>query len=423
MNSLSLKNIALNITDGEHGTVKDDIEGEYFYLSNKNIIDNNVIYDKNDRKISKDTFEKINKRIKLEKDDLLLSTVGTIGKTVIVKEQPNYTFQRSVGIIKINKKLADPYYIKYYLDTPIIQKKLNQIANGGVQKGLYISDLENLKIDIPSIQIQKKIANSLKILDDKIDINNKIINESEKLAKKIYDYWFVQFEFPDKDIDSYKSSGGKMIYNEILKKNIPENWTVEQIKNCIKNINTGLNPRNNFKLGNGTIKYVTVKNLTLNGNIDFSNCDVIDEQAKLMVHNRSKVEKGDILFASISPLGRCVIVNEEPKDWDINESVFCIKPNFNKISSEYLYLYFMRKDFIKKAEHSSTGSVFNGIRIKTLEDMFILIPQKNVIDKFTNIVSNIFMLKYNKIKENEILYNLKNYLLPLLINGQVRFKD
>ena len=214
-----------------------------------------------------------------------------------------------------------------------------------------------------------------------------------------------------------------MIYNEILKKNIPENWTVEQIKNCIKNINTGLNPRNNFKLGNGTIKYVTVKNLTLNGNIDFSNCDVIDEQAKLMVHNRSKVEKGDILFASISPLGRCVIVNEEPKDWDINESVFCIKPNFDKISSEYLYLYFMSKDFIKKAEHSSTGSVFNGIRIKTLEDMFILIPQKNVIDKFTNIVSNIFMLKYNKIKENEILYNLKNYLLPLLINGQVRFKD
>ena len=241
--------------------------------------------------------------------------------------------------------------------------------------------------------------------------------------KTIYQRWFIEYEFPNEEGKAYKSNSGSFIYNEELNKEIPENWKVLKIKDCINHINTGLNPRDNFVLGKGTIKYITVKNINENGTLDFSNCDLIDENARNIIHNRSNIKKDDILFASIAPLGRCYLIMENPKNWDINESVFSIRPNNKIISSVYLYRYLMSEYFVKKAEHSSTGSVFNGIRINVLENMNIVIPDKLTIDSFSEIVESIMMKKYNYEKENMYLSMIKNDLLPLLINGQINVDD
>ena len=213
-----------------------------------------------------------------------------------------------------------------------------------------------------------------------------------------------------------------MVWNEKLKRNIPFNWANLKVKDCIYHINTGLNPRDNFVLGNGNIRYITVKNLTTNGTIDFLNCDVIDQNAQKLIHNRSKVSKGDILFASIAPLGRCHIVMENPIDWEINESVFSIRPKLEVVTSEYLYMYFISSEFVKKAEHSSTGSVFNGIRITTLEDMDLIIPKKEVLNLYQTTVEKLFLKKHIIEKENSELIVLRNYLLPLLMNGKITIK-
>ena len=262
----------------------------------------------------------------------------------------------------------------------------------------------------------------VQIIDSKIENNNKINAELESMAKTIYDYWFLQFEFPNEEGKPYKSSGGKMVWNEELKREIPEGWEVSHVKDCIKHINTGLNPRDNFVLGNGSIKYITVKNLTTDGTIDFSGCDMIDEEARVIVHNRSDVSKNDILFASIAPLGRCAIVHENPTDWDINESVFCIRPNNNIVSTEYLYMFFMSDYFIKKAEHNSTGIVFSGIRISSLEDMIITIPPEKIKDNFVKAIREALYMKYENEKQNQELASLRDFLLPMLMNGQIGFK-
>ena len=117
MKKCKLGDYCLNITDGEHGTVVDDIKGEYYLLSNKNIVDNKIVISKSDRKINEETFKKINKRTRLDKNDVLIATVGTIGKTIVLSEKPNFVVQRSVGIIKPNIDLLNPYYLKYKLDT------------------------------------------------------------------------------------------------------------------------------------------------------------------------------------------------------------------------------------------------------------------------------------------------------------------
>lgn len=162
--------------------------------------------------------------------------------------------------------------------------------------------------------------------------------------------------------------------------------------------------------------------MTTQGNIDFSNCDTIDEIAQKLVHKRSDISKGDILFASIAPLGRCYLIQEKPQNWDINESVFSIRPK-NTIPSEYLYMFLMSETFIKKAENSSTGSVFAGIRIKTLEEMLLVIPNNSILHKFKNRISKILLQKHIKECENLELAKIRDFLLPMLMNGQVRITD
>ena len=370
--------------------------------------------------ISSEFNEKI-KKSKLMTGDLVIVRTGQPGTCCVVPQEFDGCNCSDLVIVRPDKKLVNPYYLEAYINF-MAQKQINNHQVGAIQKHFNVGSAKEMLVYLPDREKQEKIANIVRRINSKIELNNKINTELESMAKTLYDYWFLQFEFPNEEGKPYKSSGGKMVWNEELKREIPEGWEVQTVKKCIHHINTGLNPRDNFKLGNGHIKYITVKNLTVNGTIDFSDCDQIDEEARKIVHKRSDVSRGDILFASIAPLGRCVIVQENPRDWDINESVFCIRPNLNKVSTELLYMFFMSDYFVKKAEHSSTGSVFNGIRISTLEEMLILIPTKSIKDKFTDTVKNIFAKKYQNEKENQEIISIRDFLLPLLMNGQVGFE-
>lgn len=316
--------------------------------------------------------------------------------------------------------ISDVRFIKYCFD--LLQADIKKQSKGSTQDNLSLDKLSQIKFNVPSFPTQKKIADVLSCIDDKIALNNKTNTELENMAKTIYDYWFTQFDFPDKNGHPYKTSGGQMVYNEILKREIPTGWEGLKLEKCLSRIATGLNPRDNFVLGNGNIKYLTVKNLNTDGTIDFSNCDLIDEEALKLVHARSDIRKGDILFASIAPLGRCYLIQDTPKGWDINESVFSIRPNTDLISSIYLYMFFMDESFVKLAQSNSTGSVFKGIRINDLYSIPILVPEKQIMEKFSETITPIMNMKYRVEKENKELIELRDYLLPLLMNGQIEVK-
>ena len=157
--------------------------------------------------------------------------------------------------------------------------------------------------------------------------------------------------------------------------------------------------------------------------LDFTGCDTIDESARTIVHNRSDIQIGDILFASIAPLGRCYLIQSEPTDWDINESVFSIRANTDIITPAFLYLYFMSDAFIKHATSSSTGSIFKGIRINTLLETELCVPPLSVILKFKERLASIFPLKSKNYEEIQRLSNLRDWLLPMLMNGQATIED
>lgn len=321
-----------------------------------------------------------------------------------------------------NSNKLDNKFAYYLISSPVVKKQLSAGAQQTKIRHTSPDKIKDCQVYLPDLSNQKKIGVLLNNIDHKIKINNKINDELEAMAKTIYDYWFLQFEFPNEEGKPYKSSGGKMVWNEELKREIPEGWEVVNLSSCIKSINTGLNPRKNFKLNTGKFKYITVKNINIDGSIDFNNCDTIDIEALKLIQDRSKLSKGDILFASIAPLGRCYLLEETPTDWNINESVFSIRPNDN-ISSYLLYYYLVSDEFIKKATYSTVGSVFQGIRINTILNIKMILPKKEIIHYFDSRISSLILLKYKRLNENQELTKLRDFLLPLLMNGQVGFKE
>lgn len=353
--------------------------------------------------------------------DILITAVGTIGNLYFVNTDTPF-YYKDGNIIQFTDFSSCVYskYLFYVMKSPFFKKQIEYSLIGAVQKALTMVMLSEIKIPLPPLDEQIKTATVLSTIDDKISTNAAVVTELEAMAKALYDYWFVQFDFPDESGKPYRTSGGEMVWNDQLKREIPKGWSVKSLSHGIKSINTGLNPRNNFSLGKGNIRYITVKNLTTSGTIDFSGCDTLDEKAREMVHARSDIKVGDILFASIAPLGRCYLIQSKPENWDINESVFSIRTNSETLSPEFLYMYLMGDIFIKGATSNSTGSIFKGIRINTLMDMIAIFPPKPVVDKFSVEIKKMLELKEQNNEEIRELTKLRDWLLPMLMNGQAR---
>ena len=320
--------------------------------------------------------------------------------------------------IRVDTEKASPLYVSFYLNRPESKRWISQHAVGSNMPNLNTQILSDIPVELPTLGEQLRISSILNCIDQQIQVNTSACTELEYIEKTLYDYWFTQFDFPNEEGKPYRSSGGVMEWNDQLRREIPKGWKVASLSQIISGINTGLNPRDNFALGNGDIQYLTVKNLNTSGTIDFSGCDTVNEQARDIIHKRSDISVGDILFASIAPLGRCYLIQSTPKKWDINESVFSIRPNKTNVTSEFLYMYFMSDAFIKGATSSSTGSIFKGIRINTLLDIITVIPPKHVIDTFTIEIKTMLELKEQKNTENSELTKLRDWLLPMLMNGQ-----
>ena len=330
------------------------------------------------------------------------------------------TNQQINSITQISEDYS-PYFLYYWLST----KKKYLFSISSVTRTPILSKGVFEEIEIPSISRseQDKIAKVLSVLDKKIKLNSEVNDNLAQQLRLLYDYWFTQFDFPDESGKPYRSSGGQMVWSDDAKKEIPASWNSTKISDAIEGVRTGLNPRDNFKLGSGTIKYITVKNLRSDGILDFSGCDTIDETARAIVHRRSDVCTGDILFASIAPLGRCHLVQELPQDWDINESVFSIRCNKETVTPEYLYMHLQSEAFVKESTACSTGSVFKGIRINTLLDSRMLLPPMQVVEKFSQQTKPLFSLQYKLNKEIQALTQLRDWLLPMLMNGQATISD
>jgi len=369
----------------------------------------------------------------LKPHDIIISrTGGSIGTSMYINKKLTSVYNN--GLIKLN--VSDTYnskFIYYTLQLNAFKKYIVQISGGNsTQENIRIQDLLDYNIPNRSCSEQKQIADILSTLDNKIELNNKINIELEAMAKTIYDYWFVQFDFPDTNGKPYKSSGGAMVWNEELKREIPEGWGVGTFNNYIRSEKGG-------DWGKDTQEGNYTYNINCIRGTDFPalrTANLCEAPERYILKNNSfkKLDTGDIIIeisggSPTQSTGRiCYINNNSKKRFsrDIITSNFCKAITLKKAS--YLYLFYLKwnrlYDFgIFFNYESKTTGIKNLLFDNFVSSYAIPIPNEEIIEQFNNIASNIFETIQHNALENMKLSELRDWLLPMLMNGQVTVKD
>lgn len=327
-----------------------------------------------------------------------------------LRETPFVPIVRLLTLIPNREKIL-PKYLYYVI------KNQNFKSTGSGQPQITIPQISEYEMDIiEEINKQKNISTILYAIDKKIKLNNKINSELENMAKTVYDYWFLQFEFPNEERKPYKSSGGKMVWNEELKKEIPEKFNRMVLKNIDGiTVITGKTPstKEEDNFGND-VMFITIEDLR-------KNTFIVDTNRKLSIKgaNTQKnkyIPKGSICVSCIATIGEIAISTESSQT---NQQINSIIAKEIKIKN---YLYFCLKNIFSNFKVKS-GNIFSNMNKEEFENIKILLPNKEVLDKFYERINSLLIKIEKNTKETQELTSLRDYLLPLLMNGQVGFKD
>ena len=308
------------------------------------------------------------------------------------------------ALITPNPAVVDGKYLNAFMHTRYIQKYFENNASGSGQRYTLSNDtISNIPVLLPSIEEQHIIGKLLADLDRKIELNKQINDNLGAMAKQLYDYWFVQFDFPNEEGKPYKSSGGAMVWNEKLKRKIPQEWS-NGILSDVANITMGQSPDGSSynEDGEGIIFY--------QGSTDFG---LRFPDIRQYTTSPSRyANKGDILMSVRAPVGALNIANND----------CCIGRGLSALSSKIgsmTHLYYLMNDFRLKFEGmNSAGTTFGSITKNELFSLPVIIPTKSVISEFEQVCEPIFYKQMIIGEEINALTKQRDELLPLLMNGQ-----
>lgn len=300
----------------------------------------------------------------------------------------------------------DSRFLKYNIDS--LYFHLIKISTGSARDNLSQDIIKELEIVFPQLKIQQRIASVLSSLDDKIELNNRINAELEAMAKTLYDYWFVQFDFPDANGKPYKSSGGKMVYNEELKREIPEGWEVKSLLES-STVQYGYpfstDYFNEDRLG---VPVIRIRDILENTISNYSTEENLDERYELKV--------GDLL---VGMDGNFHINHWSLEGCYLNQRVVRLR----KTLLSTIVLRYQIEPYIKLREKSVSRTTVGHLSDKDLKAIRLIIPLKRELDKFNRYFDLFLDKKLVNQQENQHLSSLRDWLLPMLMNGQVGFKE
>ena len=340
--------------------------------------------------------------IKIAPNDIVIVKTGnSYGRTAIIRnvEHPMTLNPQFVVLKDIQ---INPVYLAYFIKTDEFQKQIYGIVGGSAIPTLSQENLANLIVRVPNENIQNTIADILDSLDGKIELNKQINDNLEAMAKQLYDYWFVQFDFPNEEGKPYKSSGGAMVYNEKMKREIPQGWTAA-------NIFDELSVQYGFPFSTGlfteeptNIPVVRIRDILENSVSAYSR-EEADEKYKL--------QKQDLLIGMDG--------NFHMNYWNdnvsyLNQRSVRLRANPNSTVS-ILQARYDIAPYIKAKELRAKGSTVGHLSDKDLKGLFVLVsPNADFRNKFDSILAEIIENRC----EIESLTKQRDELLPLLMNGQ-----
>ena len=356
----------------------------------------------------------------LKKGDIITplteQVMGLLGKTATIPESNKYIQSGDIGLVVPNEEKLDKRFAYYLISSGIIKK---QLAVSSQQTKIRHTSPEKI-MDciawIPEIEEQKKIALLLDNINLKISNNNQINNNLEELMKTLYQRWFIEFNFPNEDGKPYKSSDGKMVYSEEIKQEIPNNWCVETLYN---------NRLTSF-VENG-VEYFESKEYLATGDVDGTDIvssSIIDFETRESRANMQPQEN-TVWFAKMKNSIKHLYFDDYSKEMIekyILSTGFCglkCEPNcleyiISFINSEYFEIH---KDVLA---HGATQEAVNNTDLKGIK---LIVPSNDILKKFQDEAYSAYEKIYFNKLENQKLTSLRNFLLPMLMNGQINVDD
>lgn len=388
---IKLKSIA-DLTVGFVGTMAKHYENDGIpFLRSLNIKPFKIVND--DMKyISQEFCEKISKSI-LHEGDVVIVRTGLPGTCCVVPAEYDGCNCSDVVIVHPNTELVNAHYLAAFINI-WGQRQIHNNKVGAIQQHFNVRSAEEMLIYLPEKEEQEKIAGVVVAINEKIESNNTICSELETMAKTIYDYWFVQFGFPDENGKPYRTSGGEMVWNEQLKREIPKGWEVSTVGKTIDKIpNTARIPSSEY-LRDGLIPVIDQSSDFIAGYTNNPDSVLESKSGYIVFGDHTRIVKY-IRF----PFARGA------------DGTQVLKSNNPCIPEELFY------QMIKSIDLSNYGYARH---FKFLKDTLIIIPEKKISGKFAEITKPIYEKQAKLVFENIELSKLRDWLLPMLMNGQAR---
>ncbi|MEW5560265.1 restriction endonuclease subunit S [Enterobacter asburiae] len=338
---------------------------------------------------------------KVEGPGVVTGRYGTLGEMYYVEDE---YWPHNTALYVQDFKGNDPKYIFYLLSCLGRIRTSDKSAVPGVNR----NELHEMAVPaIEDLTSQIKIREALESVDEKIALNNRINAELEAMAKTLYDYWFVQFDFPDANGKPYKTSGGKMVYNATLKREVPVGWVVNTLSQ-IANITMGQSPAGESYNEDG------IGTLFFQGSTDFG--WLFPTPRQYTTSPARMATKGDILLSVRAPVGDMNIANT---DCCIGRGLAAL----NSKSHSDGFLFYVMKYFKQIFDRrNAEGTTFGSMTKDDLHSLQVVCPEPGLLKRYDDIVSEYNKMIFARSLENQDLIKLRDWLLPLLMNGQVTVK-
>lgn len=354
-------------------------------------------------------------KIPLERGDIILTSEAPAGEVYYWDSDEKVVLGQRLYGLKI-KKSINSKYLKYYLQSEVGQKAIRQQQSGSTVFGISASTFQNIVVELPSKTVQDRIAQILSAIDDRITNNNAICAELEAMAKLLYDYWFVQFDFPDENGKPYKSSGGKMVWSEELKREIPEGWESCRLgKMC--SVISGYPFDSSSYDPNGQYSVLTIKNIQ-DGYIE----PITDSKVRCIPHDIPQcdiLQPGDILMSLTGNVGRVGLLCGN--NYLLNQRASVAKPHNDR---HKWFVYFLLRDISVCTQIQRIATGTSQKNVSPMDIHRIAVPYNSQLcDLFSATVDSVVNRIIECNKENSELVSLRDFLLPLLMNGQITFKE
>ena len=387
---------------------------------------------KGEHYISDTYFSEKMKRYEVSEGDFIVTCDGTLGRIYQLKNiVEKGIISSSLLRITLNKELVDEDFFLYHWSSNIKEPLIRSHDNSVLKHLPGVQAIREFEIILPELKEQQKIGYFLKNIDSKIELNNKINKELETMAKTLYDYCFVQFDFPDENGKPYKSSGGKMVYNQELKREIPDGWEAKTISQLIGN-NKGGDWGKEKEEGNYTQKVSCIRGADLNGLNGLG--EVNPPERFILDKNSNKILESHDLIVEISggsptqSTGRLsFIIDETIKRFEnpLICSNFCKSFSLENQKHLYYFIYMWNNLYdnnVLFGWEGKTSGIKNLLFDSFTQKYFIVVPDENINQKFYEKMNSFHKMKQKNLKENQELAKIRDWLLPMLMNGQVRVK-